>query len=53
MNDLISSQAAIHLLEEMKELDYELWIRTKGYSHLTEKQWDWLISNFREMEQEG
>lgn len=46
--DLISRQAAIHLLEEMKELDYELWIRTNGYSHLTEKQWDWLINNFQE-----
>lgn len=48
MDDLISRQAAIHLLEEMKELDYELWIRTNGYSHLTEKQWDWLINNFQE-----
>lgn len=52
-DDQISRQAAIHLLEEMKELDYELWIRTNGYSHLTEKQWDWLISNFQEMEQEN
>ena len=48
-DDLISRQAAIHLLEEMKELDYELWIRTNGYSHLSEEQWDWLIDNFKEL----
>ena len=48
-DDMISRQAAIHLLEEMKELDYELWIRTNGYSHLSEEQWDWLIDNFKEL----
>lgn len=42
-------KAAIHLLEEMKEHDYELWIRTNGYSHLSEEQWDWLIDNFKEL----
>lgn len=30
-------------IEELKQLDYELWVRTSGYSHLDEKQWDWLI----------
>ena len=34
------------ILEEMKQEDYELWIRTRGHSHLSEEQWDWLIDIF-------
>lgn len=34
------------ILEELKQEDYELWIHTQGYSHLSEEQWDWLISEF-------
>lgn len=40
---------SIRILEEMKQQDYELWIRTQGYSHLTEEQWDWLITNYLEL----
>lgn len=40
---------SIKILEEMKQQDYELWIRTQGYSHLTEEQWDWLIANYLEL----
>lgn len=35
------------ILEELKQLDYELYIRTQGFSHLSEEQWDWLIYNFK------
>lgn len=42
-----SKQAAINPLEELKELDYELYIRT-GYSHLTEEQWDFIIKSYKE-----
>lgn len=38
----------IKILEELKQLDYKLFIRTQGYSHLTENQWDWLIGNYKE-----
>ena len=34
------------ILEELKQEDYELWIRSQGYSHLSEEQWDWLIQEF-------
>lgn len=37
------------ILEEMRQLDYELYINTQGYSHLSEEQWDWLIKTFEEM----
>lgn len=40
------------ILEEMKQEDYELWIRTQGYSHLSEEQWDWLINNFEKRRKE-
>lgn len=39
--------SGVQILEELKQLDYELWIRTQGFSHLTEDQWDWLIDNFK------
>ena len=35
------------ILKELKQLDYELFIRTQK-SHLSEAQWDWLIENFKE-----
>ena len=41
------------ILEEMKQEDYELWIRTLGYSHLSEEQWDWLINNFEKRRKEN
>lgn len=37
----------VEILEELKQLDYELYIRTQGFSHLSEEQWDWLIYNFK------
>ena len=40
---------SIKILEKLKQLDYELFTRV-GKSHLNEKQWDWLIDNFAEME---
>ena len=40
--------SGIRILEELKQLDYELFTRI-GKSHLNEKQWDWLIDNFAEM----
>lgn len=40
--------SGIRILEELKQLDYELFTRI-GKSHLSEKQWDWLIDNFAEM----
>ena len=40
--------SGIRILEELKQLDYELFARI-GKSHLSEKQWDWLIDNFAEM----
>ena len=40
--------SGVEILEELKQEDYELWIRTQGYSHLSEEQWDWLIENFKE-----
>lgn len=46
-DDLISRQAAINALEELKELDYELYIRT-SYSHLMEDQWDFVIKRYKE-----
>lgn len=42
------------ILEEMKQEDYELWIRTQGHSHLSEEQWDWLIDIFeKKMKEEN
>ena len=41
--------SGVKILEELKQLDYELLTRI-GKSHLSEKQWDWLIDNFAEME---
>lgn len=42
------------ILEEMKQEDYELWIRTQGHSHLSEEQWDWLIDIFeKKMKEES
>ena len=38
----------IKILEEMKQLDYELYCRTGGaFSHLDEDEWDWLIETFK------
>ena len=39
---------SVKILEELKQLDYELFARV-GKSHLSEKQWDWLIDSFAEM----
>ena len=39
---------SIKILKELKQLDYELFTRI-GKSHLSEKQWDWLIDHFAEM----
>ena len=39
--------SGVEILEELKQLDYELWIRTQGFSHLSEEQWNWLIYNFK------
>ena len=36
----------IERLKELKQLDYELYIRTTK-SHLSEEQWEWLIQNFK------
>lgn len=47
MSDLISRQTAINTLEELKELDYELYIRT-GYCHLMEDHWDFVIKRYKE-----
>lgn len=44
----ITCEKIIDILENMKQDDYELWIRTVGYSHLSEEQWEWLIRNFKE-----
>lgn len=38
----------INILKELKQEDYELWIRTQYYSHLSEDQWDWLIKNVKD-----
>ena len=38
-----SANDFVRVLEELKQFDYELWIRLSGYSHLSEAQWDWLI----------
>lgn len=32
--------SGVEVLNELKQLDYELYIRTQGYSHLSEEQWD-------------
>lgn len=40
----------IEKLEELKQQDYELWIRTQGYSHLSEEQWNWLIDQIKEVD---
>lgn len=41
MNDLIQ------ILQDLMQEDYELWIRTSGYSHLSEEQWEWLIEQVK------
>ena len=38
----------INILKELKQEDYELYIRTQGCSHLSECQWDWLINNVKD-----
>ena len=43
----------VQILEELKQEDYELWIRTSGHSHLSEEQWDWLINNFKRLQTES
>lgn len=42
MNDLIQ------ILQDLMQEDYELWIRTSGYSHLSEEQWEWLIEEVKD-----
>ena len=36
------------ILEDMKQEDYETWIRMIGKSHLSEERWDFVIKNFNE-----
>lgn len=43
------SRSGKEILENLKQLDYELWIRTGGYSHLSEEQWDYVIQEFEKM----
>lgn len=38
----------IEILEEMMQDDYELYIRTSGYSHFDEADWEWLIEAAKE-----
>ena len=38
--------SGLEVLKELKQLDYELFVRTQGYSHLSEEQWNWLIWNY-------
>ena len=45
--------SSIEVLEELKQEDYELWIHTQGYSHLSEEQWDWLIQEFERHKQKN
>lgn len=47
-DDLISRQTAIEALEELKELDYELYVRT-GCCHLLEDHWDYVIRRYKEI----
>ena len=47
-NNLINKQDAVEILEELKELDYERYVRMQG-SLLNETQWDTVIENFKEM----
>ena len=47
-DDLISRQAAIDALEELKELDYELYVRM-GCCHLLEDDWDYVIRRYKEI----
>ena len=42
----------VQILEELKQEDYELWIRTSD-SHLSEEQWTWLINNFKRIQTES
>ncbi len=46
--DLISRQAAIEILEELKDLDYENYVHRR-FSILSENQWDAVIANFIEL----
>ena len=45
--ELNQEEYSVEILEELKQLDYELYIRI-GKSHLSEDQWDWLIYNFKD-----
>ena len=43
----MNQKDGVDILEELKQLDYELHIRIDK-SHLSEDQWDWLIYNFKD-----
>lgn len=47
-DDLISREAAVNVLEELMELDYERYIRL-GHSRLTEDDWEFLINGYKEI----
>ena len=47
MADKPELMEGVEILKELKQLDYELYIRI-GKSHLSEDQWDWLIYNFKD-----
>lgn len=47
-DDLISRSAAIEILEELKDLDYENYVHRR-FSILSENQWDAVIANFKEL----
>lgn len=44
----MDSKEIVGILEQLKQEDHELWIRTSSKPHLSEEQWDWLIKNFEE-----
>lgn len=48
MAEYIEKQAAIEALEELKELDYELYVRM-GCCHLLEDDWDYVIRRYKEI----
>ena len=41
----------VEILQELKQDDYELYCHT-GHSHFEEKDWDWLIEQFKIKQQE-
>ena len=43
------SRSGKEILENLKQLDYGLWVRTGGCSHLSEEQWDYVIQEFEKM----